>query len=101
MQIIHIIHTWPPRTGEYKNCLVLYFETLHLLERYRGRTNGTLSTACEEIKKCLESGLSREQCIQLLEIKAQSTEETYGNNYWEVCAYRAMSENKEELLKLM
>lgn len=24
MQIVHIIHTWPPRTGEYKNCLVLY-----------------------------------------------------------------------------
>lgn len=78
-----------------------HFETLHLFERYRGRSNGILSTACEEIKRCLESGLSIEQCIQLLKIKAQSTEETYGNNYWEACVYRAMSENKEELLKLM
>lgn len=86
---------------EITDVIEKHFETLHLFERYRGRSNGILSTACEEVKKCLESGLSIEQCIQLLKIKAQSTEKTYGNNYWEACVYRAMSENKEELLKLM
>ena len=78
-----------------------HFETLHLLERYRERSNGVLSTECESIRMCLMEGLSVQDCVQLLKCKAQSSEKIFGRNYWEACIYRAMSEREDQLMKLI
>ena len=78
-----------------------HFETLHLLERYQERSNGILSTECENIRMCLVNGFSVEDCVQLLRYKAQSFEKIYGRNYWEACIYRAMSESEDQLMKLV
>ena len=78
-----------------------HFETLHLLERYQERSNGILSTECENIRMCLVNGFSVEDCVQLLRCKAQSFEKIYGRNYWEACIYRAMSESEDQLMKLV
>lgn len=78
-----------------------HFETLHLLERYQERSNGILSTECENIRKCLMNGFSVKECVQLLKCKAQSSEKIFGGNYWEACIYRAMSEREEQLMKLV
>lgn len=61
---------------------------------------GEIATLCCEIKKSLISGLPLDQCIQCLEARVQAFEETYGDNYWKACIYRAVSENREELIKL-
>lgn len=78
-----------------------HFETLHLLERYRERSNGILSTECENIRVCLVNGFSVKDCVQLLRCKAQSSEKIFGRNYWEACIYRAMSESEDQLMKLV
>lgn len=78
-----------------------HFETLHLLERYRERSNGILSTECENIRACLMNGFSVKDCVQLLRCKAQSSEKIFGRNYWEACIYRAMSESEDQLMKLV
>ncbi len=78
-----------------------HYETLHLLDRYHERSNGILSTECENIRMCIMSGFSVKDCIQLLKCKAQSTEKIYGSNYWIACIYKAMSESEEQLRKLI
>lgn len=78
-----------------------HFETLDLLERYRRRSNGILSTECDKIRLNLMNNFPVEQCIRLLKIQAQSFENIFGRNYWETCVYRAMSESEEELMKLI
>ena len=78
-----------------------HFETLHLLERYQERSNGILSTECENFRMCLVNGFSVEDCVQLLRCKAQSFEKIYGRNYWEACIYRAMSESEDQLMRLV
>lgn len=78
-----------------------HFETLHLLERYQERSNGILSTECENIRVCLKNDFSVKACVQLLKCKAQSFEKIFGSNYWETCIYRAMSESEEQLIKLI
>lgn len=55
-----------------------HFETLYLLERYRERSNGILSTECENIRAFLVNGFSVKDCVQLLRCKAQSFEK----NIW-------------------
>lgn len=78
-----------------------HFNKLHLLERYKAQSNGILSTECEVIRLCLSVGMSVEQCVQLLQKKAQASQKTNGDNYWEACIYKAMSESEEQLMKLV
>ena len=78
-----------------------HFNKLHLLERYKAQSNGILSTECEEIRLWLSGGMSVEQCVQLLRNRAQASQETNGDNYWEACIYKAMSESEEQLMKLV
>lgn len=86
---------------EISGIIKKHFETLHLLERYQERSNGILSTECENIRMCLKNGFSVKDCIQLLRCKAQSSEKIYGRNYWKACIYRAMSESEDQLMKLI
>ena len=87
--------------SEVINIIKNHFNKLHLLERYKAQSNGILSTECEEIRVWLSGGMSVEQCVQLLQIKAQASQKTNGDNYWEACLYKAMSESEEQLIKLI
>lgn len=87
--------------SEVMNIIKNHFHKLRLFERYKMQSNGILSTECEEIKMWLNSGISIEECVQLLRFKAQALQKTIGNNYWEACVYKAMSESGEELMKLI
>lgn len=85
---------------EVTDIITKHFDTLHLVARYNDLACGEIATVCCEIKGSLISGLSLDQCMQCLEIRAQAFEKTYGANYWKACIYRAVSENREELIKL-
>lgn len=78
-----------------------HFETLNLLERYKERSNGILSTECETIRMSIMNGISVKECVKSLICRAQSSEKVFGKNYWQACIYRAMSESEDQLMKLL
>ena len=78
-----------------------HFDTLHLLERYKKQSIGLISTECGMIREQLKSGEPVEKCVELLKIRANTLLKTNGANYWKTCIYMAMSENQEQLRKLV
>ena len=78
-----------------------HFEILNLLERYKERSNGILSTECETIRMSIMNGISVKECVQSLRYRAQASEKVFGKNYWQACIYRAMSESEDQLMKLL
>ena len=87
--------------SEITEIIKCHFKTLNLLERYRNRSDGILSTVCADIEMWLNTGRSIKECIDLLKIKAKSLKKINGNNYWEACIYEEMSRNENQLAKII
>ena len=56
---------------------------MELLERYQRQCVDVLSQVCEEIKSYVKEGIPVEDCLNILEKRADSFKKTYGLNHWE------------------
>lgn len=87
--------------SEMNEVIINHFGTMGLLNRYEKQSNNILSIICEEISIILEKGNTLNDCIELLQIRAEAMKKQYGVNYWETCIYMTIIENSDQLTKLI
>lgn len=87
--------------SEISDIIKNHFNSLELLERYQRQCVDVLSQVCEEIKSYVKEGIPVEDCLNILEKRADSFKKTYGLNHWEACIYEAMSQNREALEEIV
>lgn len=80
---------------EVNEVIKMHYKELRLFERYKLPISNRLSSLFQELT--IYKGFSVDKLKEVLEIRIRSAEKIYGKNYWEVCLYRGVLENKELL----
>lgn len=79
---------------EINRIIKTQFEELRLFDRYKSQCNSVLSTLCETLRECLDSGMTLEACRVGVRAEIAALRKVNGNNYWQASLLEGVVSSK-------